>query len=63
MTYEELAEKIWSMTDEQRRMTVTIYVRGVDEFYGVTEELKIVGPADDDLGSGVLDESHPYLVI
>ena len=39
MTYAELLEFIQSMNDEQLEQTVTIYVSGVEEYYGLVTSL------------------------
>lgn len=62
MTYQELLEEIEKLTPEQRKMDVTVYIRGVDEYYTVDPELPInhnIPPNTND----VLDENHPYLVV
>lgn len=61
LTWKELAEEISKMPAEQQGTTVTVYVQGVDEFYGVVDDYPLcsaVGTIED-----VLDEGHPYLVI
>ena len=35
MTWEDLKDMIKEFSEEQLKQTVTVYVRGVDEFYGV----------------------------
>jgi len=59
MTYAELLEFIQSMNDEQLEQTVTIYVSGVAEYYGLVGDYPAVVAESND----VLDEGHPYLVI
>lgn len=59
MNYRELAAKIAEMNAEQLDMDVTVYVRGVDEFYTVAEDYPMVEADAND----VLDATHPYLVI
>jgi hypothetical protein len=61
MTYAELIEMLQQLTPEQQAMDVTIHVRGVDEYYPLSESdpCCIADNADND----VLDEGHPYLVI
>lgn len=54
MTWEELAEKIAQMTEEQRQQNVTVCFE--DEFYG-NMKLKCTGNEDD-----VLDANSPYLL-
>jgi hypothetical protein len=59
MTYSELAELISNMNNEQKSQTVTVYVSGVDEYYGLVGDYPVVESEADD----VLDQGHPYLVI
>lgn len=59
MNYRELAAQIAEMNAEQLDMTVTVYVRGVDEFYSLATDYPMVEADADD----VLDATHPYLVI
>lgn len=57
MTYKQLSESISKMTEEQQNCDVTVFVRGVDEFYPTSHELFINKESD------VLDEGHPYLQV
>ncbi len=57
MTYAELASMIANMTDEQKSMTVTVYIEDKDEYFGMNE--LATSQHDND----VLDSDHPYLVI
>ena len=59
MTYNELAEYIGNLTDEQKDTDVTVYVSGVDEYYSLVGDYPVVEAERSD----VLDKSHPYLVI
>ena len=59
MTYAELAEYIGNLTVEQQGMEVTVYVRGVDEFY----PLDPTSPVRESEQNDVLDEDNPYLVV
>jgi hypothetical protein len=61
MTYAELGEYIQSMTAEQLSMDTTIYVSGVDEYYGLVDDYPIVDSVGEQ--NSVLDNNHPYLVI
>lgn len=63
MTWDDLAEYIATLTDEQRQTDVTVYVDGPDEAYPVTD-MREVGPGSE-LGDldGVLDDGHPYMVV
>lgn len=59
MTYKELMNEIFKLTPEQQSTDVTVFIRGVDEYYpaqsfGVTPGEE---PAD------VLDPNHPYILI
>ena len=61
LTWKALAEEISKMPAEQQNTTVTVYVKGTDEFYGVVDDYLLcaaVGTIND-----VIDEDHPYLVI
>ena len=55
MTYEELIEKLNSMTEEQKKLDVSIYVSDICEFYPVS---RIEVTKEDD----VLDKDHPFIV-
>ena len=59
MTYSELAELISNMNDDQKSQSVTVYVSGVDEYYGLVGDYPLVESESND----VLDQGHPYLVI
>lgn len=56
MNYRKLARLIDSMTDEEKDMTVTIFVPGVDEYYPAT-----VAYTDEECD--VLDPNHPIITI
>lgn len=58
MTFKQLAVEIGRLTEEQQNCDVTVFVRGVDEFYPVTDRLLVSGPEED-----VLDENHPYIEV
>ena len=60
MTWEDLKDMIKDFTPEQLKQTVTVYVQGVDEFYGVVHDYPLV---ESDDSSDVLDPGHKYLVI
>lgn len=55
MTYDNLAKKIHNMSDENRRSTVTVYLRYADEYIEV-ESLE-------ESSTDVLDKNHPILTI
>jgi len=56
MTYRKLAESIKNFSDEQKDMSVTVYVPGIDEFYPI-------GEVTEENRSDVLDIGHPVLQI
>jgi hypothetical protein len=56
MSYRQLANATYSMTEEQKDMSVTVYVPGIDEFYPI-DRIDIVNRSD------VLDIGHPVLNI
>lgn len=58
MTYRELGHKINLMSSEQRNMTVTVFVPGIEEFYPVDNISYSVEEQQD-----VLDGNHPILNI
>lgn len=53
MNWNELAEWIASLTDEQRKTDVTVHMEGADEY------LPILGTTIAD--TDVLDEDHPVI--
>jgi hypothetical protein len=57
MTYAELIRELQDVDLARLQDTVTVYVKGVDEFYAV-DKFQIAEPDND-----VLDEGHPYLEI
>ena len=59
MTYRELAQQLSQLNDNQLDSDVTVYVSGVDEYYGVVGDNPFLESEVDD----VLDNGHPYLVI
>lgn len=59
MTWEDLKDMIKEFSEEQLKQTVTIYVSGVDEFYGLEDgDLRVTDDSCD-----VLDPGHKYLSI
>ena len=56
MTYQELKEKLETLSPEQLNMDVIVYEIGSDEYYGV-------GIFNVTQHNDVLDENHPYLAI
>ena len=59
MTYNDLKHMLAEFTEEELNQTVTVYVRGVDEFYGLNwDDMKTSDDTCD-----VLDPGHKYLVI
>lgn len=59
MTYEELADYIRNMDEEQRQQTVTIFVPGVNEYFPLNEK----APIRESFDSDVLDDKHIFLAI
>lgn len=60
MTYDELSKTIAAMNEEQRGNDVTIYDKTMDEFFMLEDNVEFVKP--NNLGDGILDEGHPFLV-
>lgn len=59
MTYNDLKHMLSEFTEQELTQTVTVYVRGVDEFYALTwDDMKVSDETCD-----VLDPGHKYLVI
>ena len=58
MIYAELIENLQALPKERLQDTVTVYVKGVDEFYAVNEFQIAVGDVND-----VIDDGHAYLEI
>ena len=59
MTWEDLKDMIKDFSEEQLKQTVTVYLRGVDEWYGLEQEdLQVTDDTID-----VLDPGHKYFVI
>jgi len=62
MTYKELIENLSQLNDEALSKDVTVYVSGVDEFFGLRDDfllpLGLSGSEND-----VLDGGTPYLII
>lgn len=59
MTWEDLKDMIKDFSEEQLKQTVTVYIQGVDEWYGLTvEDLRVTDDTID-----VLDPGHKYLII
>ena len=57
-TYNDIAQFIEGMTEEQRMMTATVYVNGEGEYYPITTlEFSKGGECD------VLDDNHPYFEV
>ena len=42
ISWKELKDLIEDFSEEQLNQNVTIYVRGVDEYYGLTEDYPLV---------------------
>ena len=58
MTYAELIKELQGLDPARLQDTVTVYVKGVDEFYAVNEFQIAVGDVND-----VIDDGHAYLEI
>ena len=58
MTYAELMRELMELDPARLQDTVTVYVKGVDEFYAVSEFQIAVGDVTD-----VIDDGHAYLEI
>lgn len=59
MTYADLLKELQSFSEEQLKQTVTVYVQGVDEWYGLEHgDLRVTDDTID-----VLDPGHKYFVI
>lgn len=59
MTWEDLKDMIKDFSEEQLKQTVTVYIQGVDEWYGLEEsDLRVTDDTID-----VLDPGHKYLII
>ncbi len=59
MTWEDLKDMIKEFNEEQLKQTVTVYIRGVDEWYGLAQgDVKVTDDSID-----VLDPGHKYLEI
>lgn len=61
MTYKELIAELQQLSEEQLNTDVTIFVRGVEEFYPASDAIYL-STEDDDAGQ-VLDANHPYLMV
>jgi len=61
MTFRDMAKQIESMTDEQKDCDISVYYGDVDEFFPIECQTRVV--TEGDLGDGVLDIGHPYLII
>jgi hypothetical protein len=59
-TWEDLKDTIKDFSEEQLKQNVTIYIRGLDEYYGLAEDYPLV---ESDNTSDVLDPGSKYLVI
>lgn len=59
MSYANLLRELQQFTPEQLEQTVTVHIRGVDEWYGLEQsDLRVTDDTID-----VLDPGHKYLVI
>ena len=58
MTWEELENDMKYLTPEQKKMDVTVYVRGIEEFYPIAPFMGEAGLEND-----VLDKGQHYIII
>ncbi len=58
-TWRKLATEIAQMTEEQKDTDVTVFVSGIDEYYGPLEDAVSFSAEDND----VLDVGHPHIRI
>jgi|LauGreDrversion4_2_1035121.scaffolds.fasta_scaffold461009_1 hypothetical protein len=61
MTYKELLFELQQLTEEQLNSDVTVFVRGVEEFYPASSSLYF--STEDDEDGQILDAGHPYLMV
>ena len=61
MTYGDLLDRLEAMSYTQLNMDVTIYVRGVDEFYPLSNQAPVM--ISDANIHDQLDPNHPFLVV
>lgn len=61
MTYQELLQELQHLNEEQLNSDVTVFVRGVEEFYPTSSGLYF--SSEDDENGNILDANHPYLMI
>jgi hypothetical protein len=58
MTYRELQELIAAMPDNQKDSDVTVYIRGVDEYYPTSDDIEVSTVNND-----VFDPGQPYMIV
>lgn len=58
ITYKDLMNQIFKMTPEQQNQHVTVYVRGVDEYYPIAGDAQFADESVD-----TLDKGHPFLTV
>lgn len=61
MTYKQLTAEIALLSPEQQNADISVYIRGVDEFYPTKDSLNFVVQGGE--GDGILDKGHPFLVV
>lgn len=61
MTYEELMWEIKAMSEEQRECTVTVFVKGVGEYYPAESGVEYA--TETDILDEILDADHPFITI
>jgi hypothetical protein len=60
MTWNDLKNTIGRMTPEQQGQDVTVFVSGLDEYYGLVDQFPM---CESDETCDVLDLSSPFLVL
>ena len=63
MTYQELANLVEGMTEEQKECDVSIYSPDKGEFFEIGRKILFTSDDNDDPANGILDEEHPYLLL
>ena len=61
MTWKQLVGEVSKLSPEQQNTDVTVFVRGVDEFYPVSDRVFTTPPPPAE--SCILDANHPYLQV
>ena len=61
MTYADLLKELQQLDETQLNSDVTIFIRGVDEFYPSSDGVYFSTEEDED--GQILDAGHPYLMV